>query len=381
MMIRISANARICMASMIAASILVSGCWRPVFDVGVSTGALIAGRLDAAGSIGPVDMGSEDYERGEFHPALGTEPTEGFFVSDGSDIRITYVYPDPVSGEYAMIETSTPKQGPYGIEAAAGPIRSNSDPGPPVINFEEPSVLISGAANGTANPWVALFFVVKTYTMGVFSGSTFGVTQYYEYDPRTNAQGFSSHRSGGVLTRRWSRLYFDDGIPATRHQFFDFFLTGLVFDQQQQTDLPFSPSAFPLFQDGYCGATVSSIDPSAVVTASGKDATYRNTLDAGNTMLDTNVSTVQLDHSITAVLTNGMMLSEDDGFLYVYEQDGGERFHTAIGKLRFAHEAWSSADNRWYMIFVLPLPEYRNGNVDVVFRIYSVPAVDIDRLK
>jgi len=77
-------------------------------------------------------------------------------------------------------------------------------------------------------------------------------------------------------------------------------------------------------------------------------------------------------HRIDAVLTNGDLLSTEEGTLRIYDSSGSEKLSVGMGALQFCYEAYIGTTP--YVFFSLSLP-FRNENW--AFRVYAIKTKDL----
>ncbi len=363
----------------LASALGFAACWSPVFDINVSTGAIIAKRLDEAGSVGPVVIDIDEWKDHFFVPARSPKPVDGYLVQiRDNDVRVGYFG----HGYDKTIESFIPRVPGAPTKVASGPYLAPL----PTFPYEaEATLLITGCNPNAAGSHASVYSVRTTLsdTMPPSVIPEFRVDYAATTFNPPYADGFSVGTSGtppaAMPELRMSYVFTDSSVtPGSNSAATLVFSYGSMSTPGSPMTSLLAQTAAPLVSfGGYIGTDSA---PSLTYTLSDDKVTFQQDYFAAVPAPFPPPRLLPVDHRIFAVLSDGTLLGKADGVLYVYDLDGKERFHVALGGLKYAHEVWDGSE--WLCVFFLPLMVLKDGEdiYSITYRIYTVPTADLDRI-
>jgi hypothetical protein len=336
-------------AAALLAAVLLSSCWRPVFDEQVSAGALFYDKIGSPfRAIGPVSLNS-DMIGGTFLPERNVDPYNGFWLQLGSSsVQANFIKYS--GGSYGLSSAST------GMPTSGGSMTFTSS-----AYFTTNQRVILGTGSSTATTGMS----IETFTAGTSDSFTPDSSNPYAPTGASSILGLGATQVAGTLQDTIAVIY-----RATS--------TLMAASGTSSSAILSIGTGFALNAGT---ADVAAVGRAFIGGDGGGDALYY--YGGGNTVLrwtwtsgsgaSGTPTTITVQDPLVGVLSNGTLVCQGKDYLDAYRPDGSEIFSTPAGSVRFVHEVdYSGVD---YCIFaqVLLAPRDNSGNNEVYVELWRLP--------
>ncbi len=362
--------------------VLLSVCKIPPFNEQISQAFLLTTKMSEEAKVGPVEIDGEGLGSLELIRYIPRKRIfdSGFVVKNQQKIEIGYIeenrffkvssepgvldFDNGVSYQKNYVAETIAETGPYLALVNIQP--SLQPPGPPAVwhlnifEFDHQlplSIDPDGDPYGTNLDWKIEFDLPITIT------AIAGVHIAPDPDPLADSIYFLAQKDGAPTTFyevRFDLKSYDPGIIAGV-EVRPAFPATLV-------DVPLNTFYFHYPFEGVNGTSVAQYR----FDGSWKILRWDDT-SAGSPF------PINLSKQIDALLTTGLLLCHEDEMLFVYDLKGELVHEINLGDLRFVYEWWDGDEFR--MVFVLPYYVDYGGERGYMFKVYSLPTVDLSDLE
>jgi len=340
-----------------AAALLLSSCWRPIFDERISSGAFFYDRIGSPfRTIGPVSM-YNDMTGGEFLPERIYDPYNGFWViRNNGSIGVNYIKYTAGSG-YSLV---TVNGAATSVATSGGDLAFARSA---YYNSSNPELLFG--QSGSVSTAALYLLTYDTTTDSFFSPTT---TNFSPTASGIIAMGATQAPGSGtdnvaVFYTGASQLYAAVATATT---------TGLT-TPSAGAQVPLGP--YTLASYGRVFPELSGTTVVGLYYSAGGGQVLHWDWDSGSATITSSApSVLRVDEPLVAVLSDGTLVCQGQDYLSAYKPDGTRIFSVLAGSVRFVHEVDNSGIDYCIFAQVLVAPSSgHGGDNDVYVELWRIP--------